>query len=62
MAINQNQDPEAGEVGLDCVLSNGSTDRVTWDFIFANCDTVNPLCNSQSGAWVAAITVCNQGL
>lgn len=34
----------------------------TWRYFKVQCPKVNVLCNSLSGGWVAAITVCNQHL
>lgn len=33
-----------------------------WKFFLANCPKTNMMCSSLSGAWVAAVTVCNQQL
>lgn len=34
----------------------------TWRYFLVQCPSINQLCSSQSGAWVAAVTVCNQKL
>jgi hypothetical protein len=33
-----------------------------WRYFLSNCPKTNTLCSATSGAWVAAITVCNQQL
>ena len=33
-----------------------------WKFFLANCPKTNMMCSGLSGAWVPAITVCNQQL
>lgn len=35
---------------------------VTWRLMYPNCSRLNSLCNSSKGAYVAAVTVCNQNL
>jgi phage FluMu protein Com len=47
---------------LRCRKPNGVFTEVTWQFFFANCPKLNQLCSADDGAWVAAITVCNQRL
>jgi len=45
-----------------CLKSNGVTTCTTWKYFLVQCPKVNQQCSSLSGAWVAAITVCNQAL
>lgn len=33
-----------------------------WKYYYAKCSRKNPLCKPNSGAWVAATTVCSQKL
>lgn len=35
---------------------------VTWRFFYAQCPKTNQLCNSTSGAFLSAVTVCGQRL
>lgn len=51
---------------MNCKFINASGNEeiivVTSKFFFVRCPRVNQLCSSTSGAFVAAITVCNQRL
>ena len=51
---------------MNCKFINASGDEetieVTSQFFFVRCPRANQLCSSTSGAFVAAITVCNQRL
>ena len=44
------------------VRLNGTRVCGGWRYFLANCPRTNAMCSSISGAWVAAITVCNQQL
>lgn len=52
-----------------CLKPNGVYTRVRWKYFLLQCPKVifmdvagTPSCNTNSGAYVAAITVCNQQL
>jgi hypothetical protein len=45
-----------------CLKPNGVYTNVTWRFFFVKCPKANLQCNANSGAYVPAITVCNQQL
>lgn len=47
---------------MRCKKPNGVYTTVTWRYFLANCPKVNQLCSGFSGAYVPAITVCNQQL
>lgn len=53
--------PETPE-GLRCLDPNDEIEYVTWEFFYPDCSNRNLLCRKDSGAWVPAITVCNQQL
>lgn len=45
-----------------CLKSDDTITCTTWKYFLVQCPKINQQCSSQSGAWVAAITVCNQAL
>ena len=45
-----------------CLKSDGTTTCATWRYFLVNCPKVNQQCSALSGAYVPAITVCNQSL
>jgi len=47
---------------MRCRKPDGVLTTAEWRFFYANCPKLNQLCSSTSGAWVAAITVCQQAL
>ena len=50
------------EEGLNCEDTQGNIEQKNWMFFTPNCNNINPKCDPTKGAWVAAITVCNQDL
>ncbi len=58
-AITENA---GGITGLKCNSSPDVCRKVTWRYIYPDCPKINMLCNPYAGAYVAAITVCNQQL
>ena len=55
----ENNDPN---IQLYCLKSDATYTCATWRKFRVQCPKVNQLCSTQSEAWVAAITVCNQAL
>jgi hypothetical protein len=47
---------------LKCKKPDGFFTCVQWFFFYPNCRNVNLNCNSTAGAWVPAVTICNQQL
>ena len=47
---------------MRCKKMNGSYVTVTWKLFRVSCTNTNLQCNSNSKAYVPAITVCNQAL
>ncbi len=49
---------------MKCKKSDGTFTTVTWQVFFPTCPKINgnSLCNQKAGAYVAAVTVCNQQL
>ena len=50
---------------MNCKKSNNTYTTVTWLYFYAQCTPIQQalgFCNSNQGAWVPAITVCNQAL
>lgn len=47
---------------MKCKKDDGTFKYVTWRFFYPKCPKINQLCNPQAGAYVAAVTVCNQRL
>ena len=47
---------------MRCKKPNGYFINVTWRYFYPQCEVGNLNCNGLAGAWVAAITVCNQQL
>lgn len=51
------------DLRLKCLKSDKSTYTcATWRYFLANCPKTNQSCSSLSGGFVAAVTVCSQGL
>ena len=47
---------------MKCKKDDGTITYVTMRVFYPKCPKVNQLCNPQGGAYVAAVTVCNQRL
>lgn len=47
---------------MRCLKPNGSYTTTTWRLYYPQCPRLSLLCNGKAGAYVAAITVCNQQL
>lgn len=46
---------------MRCKKSDGTYTTVSWRFFYVNCSRLNIQCNSYSGAYLPAVTVCSQG-
>lgn len=55
----ENDDPN---IQLYCQKSDDTYTCATWRKFRVQCPGLNQICSTQSEAWVAAITVCNQSL
>ncbi len=60
---------ENGDPNIQLYCYTGNDDQgdpiytcATWRKFRVNCPKLNQLCSTQSEAWVAAVTVCNQRL
>jgi hypothetical protein len=47
---------------FDCHVSNGVFKHLKWRYFYVRCPKLSLTCNAKSGAFVSAITVCNQQL
>ena len=47
---------------MKCKKPNGFFTTVSWRFYYPQCPPLNFQCNGKAGAWVAAVTICNQQL
>lgn len=48
--------------GFKCKKPDGNVECIKWRFFYPDCPRLNLLCNPLSGAWVPAVTVCDQRL
>jgi hypothetical protein len=60
---SQSMNPEDGHQAFRCRKSDGTITQICMKYYKVNCGQIyQELCNTNSGAWVAATTVCSQSL
>ncbi len=60
--INEDSCEKLDRISFRCLRPDGAYSLVGMRFFFVTCSKINQQCSAQSGAFVAAATVCGQNL